>query len=232
MHAEAQDILFRATIIVLPLARRFSWRIKLFQRDERLPLRGVLASFPAPAAALLTQIHKEYCVDTDVFFQDGEMGHAFGMWAHVVSESWIVKAYSPRLRTFSIKWQTFEKLVTNHFWHAVAGADPGWREAERRAKVEEVAGLFVMWLESCVGNKGLVPPAWLRIEFAWCEQVLESDKYGMKVLQDALELAHRLFAQKRLKGNERDDSGRAWLEGLSETRKRGRKGWYDTSALT
>lgn len=232
VHLEAQEMLFRATTITLPPGTRLPWRIKRFQRDERLPLRSVLASISAPAAALLTKIHREYCGDTDVFFRDGEIDDAFGMWAHVVSEARILGDCFPRLGKFFVEWQTFEKQIASRFWHLVAGVDPGWREAERQTHVEEVAGLFVGWLESCVGNKGLVPPAWLRIEFAWNEQVLERDKYGMKLLQDALKLAHRLFAQRRLTGDERDDSGRVWLEGLSEKRKRGRKGWCDAVALT
>jgi hypothetical protein len=83
-----------------------------------------------------------------------------------------------------------------------------------------------------VQDRGLVPPVWLRIGFEWNEQVLNADKYGMKVLEDGLALAHKLFAKKTLSGTEKVESGRQWLEGLSETRKRGRKGWCDAAVVT
>jgi hypothetical protein len=208
------------------------WSIKRFQHDERLPLQRTLAAFPSSQADLVTRVSREYLGDTDMYFGDADTDEAFGMWAHVVSESWIAQSCFPRLKIFEVSWQGFEKQITGRFWHLVAGLDPECVGAERKMKVEEVAGVYVGWLEGWVQDRGLVPPVWLRIGFEWNEQVLNADKYGMKVLEDGLALAHKLFAKKTLSGTEKVESGRQWLEGLSETRKRGRKGWCDAAVVT
>ena len=175
----------------------------------------------------MTRVSREYCGDTDLYFRGAEVDDAFGMWTHVISESWMVKGCFPKLRSFEVKWQTFEKQITGRVWWLVAGLDPESGEAERKRKAEEVAGVFVAWFSGASQDRGLVPPVWLKIGFECDEQVLEADKYGLKVLEDGLAAAHRVIAKKTLSGGGREESGRQWLEGLSKTRKRGRRGWSD-----
>jgi hypothetical protein len=232
LRNEAQEILFRATTISLPSGRRLSWSIKRFQVDERLPLHLTLSSFPSRQVTSVTRVSREYCGVTDSYFVGAETDEACGMWARVVSDSWIVKGAFPKLRRFEVKWQTFEKHITDRFWYLVAGLDPASGETERKRKVEEVAGVFVRWLKDAVQDRDLVPPVWLKIGFECNEQVLPADKYGLKVLEDGLAAAHRVIAKKTLSRVGRDESGRQWLEGLSETRKRGRKGWCDAVVAT
>jgi len=232
LHIEAQEVLFRSSTIRLPPGRRLPWSVKRFQVDERLPLHLILSSFPSRQANSVTRVSREYCGDTDVNLGGAETDEALGMWAHIISESCIVVGCFPRLRSFEVKWQTFEKQITTRFWHLVAGLDPEGTEAERRMQVEEVTGVFVRWLTGAVHDRGLDPPMWLQVGFECNEQVLKADKYGLKVLENGLAAAHRLIAKKTLSEVGMEESGRQWLEELSETRKRGRKGWCDAVVVT
>ncbi|KAF3044971.1 hypothetical protein E8E11_007232 [Didymella keratinophila] len=244
LHDEASETLWRTCSIVLPTRypprRNHRLGTKHFQHDERLPLHLTLSSFPSSAARMVTRVSKQYQEHTpryrDMWLlaakQQIEVDEAFAMWTHIVSESLILRDYFPRLRSFEVECNAFQRQVTDRWWCRVDGLnpnglDPLWTESERRKKVETVAHVLVSWLRSCGEGKACVPPVWLSIRFDWMKQVRETDKFGMKVLEDGLTLAHRLFAKKTPSREEMEASGRVWLEGLSETRKRGRKGWCD-----
>lgn len=243
IRSEAQELFFHTTIFKLPwhwpYNRNSDFHIKQYQYDERLPFHALLSSTPSAAANMVTRVSKEYPEYPRARQRRDakppiEKDEAFALWTHIVSESLIIKQYLPRLRAFDVESSALQRHITERWWCRIdglkpTGLDPMWSTSERCENVKTVAHALVSWLRKYGEGKACVPPTWLNVRFDWTKQAKETDQYGMKVLEEGLAVAHRLFAEKILSMEEREESGRLWLESLGSRRDRRRKGWCDTN---
>lgn len=158
--------------------------------------------------------------------EEGDVDVLFAMYRHLVSEANVFVRYFPALRDFVVKWPAFENGVMKRFGWLLAGCDREGKEG-RRKSVIRVADALEAWLRYCVGNGVFASPDVLRIGFEKRTNEVEDAEacWRRSVMRDGLALAQRKVATRLVASDELEDSGRIWLEGLSETRKRRRKGW-------
>lgn len=166
----------------------------------------------------------------------------FIMWEHIVRDAWTLKEHFPHLKRFEA-WSRMLKQKMGPAFFAEQHDCHTLDESERRQRVNQVAAKLVSWLEQELGGTELVPPQWLRIIFSeepqpstsriifWRGQPEVPDQSNESFLRfqhEVLEHTHLLLAKKReLTHEEREASGRIWLEECSMKRKRGRTGWCE-----
>ncbi|KAF2623246.1 hypothetical protein BU25DRAFT_414511 [Macroventuria anomochaeta] len=227
IHDEAQATLLRTCTV--EIVSRYSHRNRYHHGSSTV--HGIMRMFPSAQAGLVSVVCMQYGYYTPLYLGETgkEIDQLFAMWEYMVSEAYILRECFPRLRRFGARYLEFEMALGQRFFQRLEHVDESDRAA-RQVWMEERAQVLVEWMKSWVQGKGLVPPPWLKIELPEVDERPEGSARCVRFQQDALDLAHRLFAKERLvTQDELDESGRKWLEEWSAQRKRKRKKWQKTS---
>ncbi|EMD96305.1 hypothetical protein COCC4DRAFT_35996 [Bipolaris maydis ATCC 48331] len=247
IHTEALSTLFRTQTVEISPRKLHRTR----KQANQLSLSHLLCSFPLAPALLMTHVqivyheHSIYApskYNTYPFPPACDAELMITMWEHIVRDAWTLKEHFPRLIRFEACSRMLRQKMGSTFFaeqHDCHTLD----ESERRQRVNQVAVRLVAWLERGLGAAELAPPPWLRIVFSeesqpstsritfWRAQPEVPDQSNESFLRfqhEVLEHAHQLLAKKRaLTQEEREASGRIWLEHCSMKRKRGRTGWCE-----
>lgn len=230
IHTEALSALFRTqTLEISP--RRLHWTRSHL---NPLSLSHVLYSFPLAPARLMTRLQIDY-FECSIYFPPTATTFAkasdedlmFAMWEHIVRDAWTLRAHFPRLNRFKARFRMLGEKMERAFF---ADQDDyhTLNELKRCQRREQVVARVVSWLDSKLGGRGLVPPRWLKITFS--DELEASDSHAtlLQFQHEVIEQTHLLLAKKReITHEEREASGRVWLEECSMQRKRRRKGWHE-----
>lgn len=159
------------------------------------------------------------------------MSRLCARWAHILRDAHTLKTHFPRLRRFEARYCSLEEELGAVFFDRLDDFhELGEMEREGRARL--VVAALVRWFEGLGDVEALVPPAWLRMVFG---NGMDAGGPHVKYLRwqdEVMMRALREFKGKKgISGEEKEKSGRMWLEGLGEKRKHGRKGWWDEEEI-
>ncbi|EUC40411.1 hypothetical protein COCMIDRAFT_108909 [Bipolaris oryzae ATCC 44560] len=246
IHTEALSTLLRTQTVEISPGKLHRKR----KYSNQLSLSHVLCSFPLAPARLMTRVqvvYDEYSIYLPSKFSypspppsDGEL--MFLMWEHIVRHAWTLKEHFPHLTRFEA-WARMLREKMGCTFCAEQRDCHTLGESEWRQRVNQVAARVVSWLERELGGTELAPPPWLRIILSdepqpstsritfWRAQREvpdESNESFLRFQHEVLEKTHWLLAKKRaFTHEEREASGRIWLEQYGMKRKRGRTGWCE-----
>lgn len=225
VHAEAQPALFRTCVLELD-ATRNSGPGRHHLSGSRLD--APLCRFPRVQANLVTRVYV-YSWEWHAY-HTGEAAERLHdllpeMWGQLVRDARTLGTHFPRLVRFEAQNRFLEQMLGIAFFARLEDFhELGAGERARRGEV--VARRIAGWMERV---EAPVPPRFLRLLF--CN---EGDAGGPHVRflyfqEEVMDAALEMYArsERALVEAGRDESGRVWLEGFSDKRKRGRKGWCD-----
>lgn len=225
VHAEAQPALFRTCILELD-ATRNSGPGRHHLSGSRLD--APLCRFPRVQANLVTRVYV-YSWEWHAY-HTGEAAERLhdllpAMWGQLVRDARTLGSHFPRLVRFEAQNRFLEQMLGIAFFNGLEDFHE-LGAGERAQRGEVVARRIAGWMERV---EAPVPPKCLRLLF--CN---EGDAGGPHVRflyfqEEAMDAALEMYArsERALVEEGRDESGRVWLEGFSDKRKRGRKGWCD-----
>lgn len=246
IHTEALSALFRTRPV--EISPRTLHRTR--SQSNQLSLSHALRSFPLAPARLVTRVqivYHEYSLYVPSKFvypapaaSDAEL--MFFMWERIVRDAWTLKEHFPQLKRFDA-WSRMLRQKMAYTFCADQRDCHTLDEVEWRQRVDRVATRLASWLERELGGTELVPPQWLKIILSEIPQPItsritfwraqpevpdDSNEFFLRFQHEVLEQTHLLLANKRgFTPEERETSGRIWLEECSMKRKRGRKGWHE-----
>lgn len=224
LHAEAQPLLFRTCVLDITARLRGIHRNRLPGRVRDFSFRRI----PFKQAKLVSRVHIKY--HDWMAYHTGEAAERLhdllpDMWGNLVRAARNLGEHFPRLVRFEAQNRFLEEMLGFAFFarlddfHALG-------EEERRERGAQIAEKVVRWME---GVEAPVPPGFLRMLF--CNEVDAGGPHVrfLRFQTEVMDRALRLYArsERGLEEESREESGRVWLEGLSDKRKRGRKGWCD-----
>lgn len=163
-------------------------------------------------------------------YHDGEAAERLhdlmpDMWGQLVRDARTLGSHFPRLVRFEARNRFLEQMLGFAFFNRLDDFHE-LGEGERGERGMQIARDVVRWMERV---EAPVPPGYLRMLF--CNEVdaggphVRFLRFQMEVMDAALGLYAR--SERALVEESREESGRVWLEGFSDKRKRGRKGWGD-----
>ena len=226
VHAEAQLVLFRTRVIELEATRCGGMsRHHLSGRA----LDEALCRFPRLQAKLVTRIH---IASLEWFaYHNGEAAERLHdvlpeMWGQVVRDARTLGSHFPSLVRFEARNRFLEEMLGLKFFFARLEDFHVLGEGEGGERGKQIAREVVRWMEQV---EAPVPPGYLRMLF--CNEIDAGGPHVrfLRFQREVMDKALRLYARSERGVVEmgREESGRVWLEGLDDKRKRGRKGWRE-----
>ncbi|OSS53205.1 hypothetical protein B5807_02944 [Epicoccum nigrum] len=225
IHAEAQSVLFRTSLLELDATRHGGPSRNHISGQV---LEASLCRFPLAQANLVTRV---YINSLDwVKYYSGEAAERLhdllpAIWGQLVRDARTLGSHFPRLVRLEARDCFLEEMLGCAFFSRMDDFH-ALDEGERRERGAQIARAVVRWMEAV---EAPVPPRFLGMLFC---NGMDAGGPHVRFLcfqMEVMDMALKLYAKSergRVEEN-RDESGRVWLEELSGKRKRGRKGWCD-----